>query len=82
MDNSYFGEWSNILVLYQQFQFLAFHKTFIIWHQTKKTKNAKIISGMLCQQDRANHHSTQAVEMSVTVNNSPIQAYLHLDNYA
>ena len=41
-----------------------------------KTKNAKIISGMLCQQDRAHHHSTQAVEMSVTVNNSPIQVYL------
>ena len=35
---------------------------------------------MLCQPDRANHHSTQAVEMSVTVNNSPIKAYLHLDN--
>lgn len=36
---------------------------------------------MLCQQDRANHHSTQAVEMSVTLNNSPIQDYLRLDNH-
>ena len=42
----------------------------------------KSISEMLCQQDRVNHHSSQAIEMSVTVNNSPIQDYVHPDNHA